>query len=68
MEAIIDKIEPQVPLELKQECLKLINEHKNHCSDLNMRTLIKAIKIRIEPENGEIWKDMVLYSMTSTVN
>lgn len=68
MRAIIDKIKPSVPIHLKEECLELISEHKEQCADLNMRTLIKTIDIRVDPENEEIWKDMATYCMISTVS
>lgn len=68
MRAILPKIKTIVPMEVKEECLNLIEENKNHCGDLNMRTLIKVIGIRTDSENEEIWRDMAIYAMTSTVN
>jgi hypothetical protein len=68
MRAILPKIKPSVPLDLKEECLNLVEEYKDQCGDLNFRTLIKVISMRIDPENSEDWKDMAIYAMTSTVN
>jgi hypothetical protein len=68
MREILPKIKPSIPIEIKEECLNLIEEHKDQCGDLNMRTLIKIIGIRTDAENEEIWRDMSIYAMTSTVN
>lgn len=68
MRAILPKIKTMVSMEVKEECLNLIEEHKDFCGDLNMRTLIKVIGIRTDKENEEIWKEMSIYAMTSTVN
>jgi hypothetical protein len=68
MRAILPKIKTMVSMDVKEECMNLIEEHKNQCGDLNMRTLIKVIGIRTDPENAEIWEDMSVYAMTSTVN
>lgn len=68
MHAILPSIKPSISIDVKEECLKLIEDYKDVCGDLNMRTLIKVIGIRTDPENSEIWKDMSVYAMTSTVN
>lgn len=68
MRAILPNIKPNVPLELKEECMALIEEHKSEVGDLNIRTLMKVIAMRTDPENGDLWKEMAIYAMTSTVN
>ena len=68
MRAILDKIRPDIQLDVKEECLDLIEEYKNQCGDLNFRTLMKIISMRTDSENGEDWRDMAIYAMTSTVN
>ena len=68
MRAIIDKIRPDIQLDVKEECMELLEEYQHHCGDLNFRTLMKVISMRTDSENGEDWKDMAVYAMTSTVN
>ena len=68
MKNILPSIKPSVALSLKQECLDLIEQYKDFIKDLNIRTLIKIINMRVDPENGEEWKDMAIYSMIHTVN
>jgi hypothetical protein len=68
MRAILGHIRPDVSMEDKEECLDLIEEHHKNCGDLNFRTLIKVISMRVDPENGEDWRDMAVYAMTNTVN
>jgi hypothetical protein len=65
MQNILPKLKPSVSLEMKQECLDLIKEYSKHCMDLNMRTLLKTIDIRIDSEN-EDWKSLAIYSITNT--
>lgn len=68
MRAILPKIERSVPLDVKEECLELVKKYKDQCGDLNFRTLIKVIKMRVDPDNAADWEDMAVYAMTSTVN
>jgi hypothetical protein len=68
MSNIIKNIKPSVPLELKQECLDLIKEYSSYTRDLNMRTLMKVIDIRIDKDNEENWRDLAIYSIVNTVS
>lgn len=65
MRAILYNIKPSISLEIKEECLNLIEEKQDICRDLNMRTLNKVIEIRIDEENKDDWKNMAIYSMTN---
>lgn len=68
MRAILPNIKTIVPTELKEECLTLIEDHMEQCNNLNIRTLLKVIDIRFDQENGDSWRDMAIYAMTSTVS
>lgn len=68
MQAILPNLKTSVPVKVKQECLDLIKEHMDECHDLNMRTLLKVIGIRTDEENGEEWRKMAIYAMTSTIS
>lgn len=68
MKKILPNIKTTVSMDIKQECLDLVNEHKEQCHDLNMRTLLKVIDMRIDPENQKDWKDMAIYAMVNTVS
>jgi len=68
MRNILKGIKPFVSLEIKEECLALVEEYSTYCHDLNIRTLMKVIDIKIDPENGEDWKNLAIYSMTSTIS
>jgi replication-associated recombination protein RarA len=61
MEEILENVEPRVELSLKQEALELIKANKDVISELNMRSLIKAIRIR----NSGVanWEDLLVYSL-----
>lgn len=68
MRNILDKIRPDVPLDVKEECLDLLDNNKQFCQDLNFRTLMKIIAMRTDADNQEDWEDMAVYAMTCTVN
>ena len=68
MKAILPNIKTFVPMEVKEECLNLVKEYSDQCHDLNIRTLMKTIDIRIDPENNENWKDLAVYTMTNTIS
>jgi hypothetical protein len=68
MRNILDKIRPDVPLDIKEECLDLLDDNKQYCQDLNFRTLMKIIGMRTDPDNSADWYDMAIYAMTCTVN
>lgn len=68
MKAILPNLKSHVSLQAKEECLALVDKYKEVCFDLNLRTLIKTIDIRMDAENGQDWEDMAIYAMTSTVS
>lgn len=68
MQNILSKIRPDVPMDVKQECLDLLDNNKQYCQDLNFRTLMKIIGMRTDPDNQNDWEDMAIYAMTCTVN
>ena len=68
MQNILDKIMPNVDIDIKQECLDLLNKNKQYCQDLNFRTLMKIISMRTDEDNSEDWENMAIYAMTCTVN
>jgi hypothetical protein len=50
-----------VGVEVGEEVLSFIDEHKDECNDLNMRTLLKGLKIRkVHPDD---WKGMLEFTM-----
>ena len=59
MKGLLDKIEPDKPLLLKQEVMKYLEEVQTVFVNYNLRTLIKAIRIRSRYEDETIWKNMI---------
>jgi hypothetical protein len=57
-------------LEYKEECLDFIDDKKEICNDLNMRTLLKVLKIRksVEQSSSEEglhdWRELSTFIMT----
>lgn len=65
MRKVLDKVCPEVDLDMKQEALSLVEKWKNETRDLNFRTLIKVINIRKAAENEDDWKEMAEYMLLS---
>jgi hypothetical protein len=71
MGALLPVLETSVSLAAKQEVLDLLKEHRSEIKNLNLRTLLKAIRIRKAYEaqldgNGEpIWKELALFAVLS---
>lgn len=61
MRTVLKHVSPEIPLEVKEESLDLIDKHKDNIEDLNFRTLIKVSKIKNSfPEN---WEGLATYAM-----
>jgi hypothetical protein len=71
MEALLPTLEPNVVLAEKAEVLALLKAHRAAIKNLNLRTLIKAIRIRKTygaqtDANGElIWRELALFAILS---
>lgn len=61
MQEILVDIVPEASMEVKQDALDFITKHKDQCTDLNMRTLIKIIKIR---NSIDAWEELAEYMLT----
>lgn len=69
METVLPYLSQQTPMEIKEECLNLLKEFKDHAKDLNFRTLLKVIAIREASEVDETmddWKDMSIYMLCNS--
>jgi len=64
LEFILPNVEPNISLEEKQVCINFLKKYKNIIKDLNVRTLIKVIKIKTTQPN-DIWEEMALYMVQS---
>jgi chromosomal replication initiation ATPase DnaA len=61
MRSVLKKVEPKIPLKVKEESLDLITKNMDEVKDLNFRTLIKVSKIRNSfPKK---WEGLAKYSM-----
>jgi hypothetical protein len=71
MEALLPTLEQSVSLVAKTEVLDLLKEHRSEIKNLNLRTLLKAIRIRKAYENDvdaagvPIWKELALFAVLS---
>lgn len=61
MRTVLKFVCPNLPLEVKEESLDLIDEHKYNIENLNFRTLIKVSKIKNSFPDS--WKDLATYAM-----
>lgn len=60
IESIAKEVLPEVPMKLKDECLEVIKEILYAVKDLNIRTFIKVVQIRLD--NKKNWKDLAIYT------
>lgn len=58
MLSLIDSIEPKVPIEIKTEVINYLGMNIDHFANFDLRTLIKAIRIRMSGEAD--WQKMIL--------
>lgn len=62
MRTILPRLMPEVPMELKEEALALIEENLEIAADVSFRALMNVIKIRVEPDMPD-WKDLAVYNL-----
>lgn len=65
MRSQLEHVMPEVDLELKHQVLDVMEDNLELIMDVSFRSLMNAIKIRIEPDM-EDWEDVVIYSLTQT--
>jgi hypothetical protein len=65
MEAIMQSTEflPHISMDMKRDALLAVREYKEDINELNLRTLIKVIKIRASGNSN--WKSLSKYAMTN---
>lgn len=59
MANILPNIEQNVDLDVKQDVLQYLSTVAHEFSDYNLRTLIKAIRIRTRYDEPKIWQNMI---------
>ncbi len=59
MRTIIDVIEPKAPLTIKTEVLDFLESIEDTFKCYNLRTFIKAIRVRERYEDELVWKNMI---------
>lgn len=67
MRSCLASVRGDVSMEIKEEALSLLEKYKNDCTDLNFRTLLKIINIRVntkEDEDGD-WTQLAEYFIFS---
>ncbi len=62
MRKVLPEILPQYEMKEKQEALDFLESFKDIATEINFRTLINVIKIRVA--NSKNWKDLAEYSLT----
>lgn len=71
MASLLPTLENSVSMAAKEEVLDLLKEHRSEIKNLNLRTLLKAIRIRKAYDtqvdaNGElIWRELALFAVLS---
>jgi hypothetical protein len=65
MKHIIDQVtfQPNVSMEVKEDAIRFLEEHKDIASNLSLRTLLDTIKFR--NKNLHNWERQALYSLTA---
>lgn len=59
MRNLLPMIESSVPIDIREEVMNYLGEIENEFKQYNLRTLIKAIRIRTRYEDPMIWKPLV---------
>jgi len=65
MRGLLNKIETKQPMKLKIEVLNYLESVKDNFVSFNLRTLIKAIRVRARYSEDKIWKNMIRLSSHS---
>ena len=63
MGAILGFLRTDVPMKHKEESLEHLSTHKDRVSDLNIRTLLKVVEIRVSRPDD--WKNLAEYVITA---
>lgn len=63
MRAVLEDILPQYDMKEKKEALDFVEEFKHIAKEVNFRTLMNVIKIRVGSSQKN-WKDLAEYSLT----
>jgi hypothetical protein len=63
MRAVLEDILPQYDMKEKKEALDFVEEFKHVAKEVNFRTLMNVIKIRVGSSKSN-WKDLAEYSLT----
>jgi hypothetical protein len=63
MRYIAESVYPEVPLAAKLEVIDLLEELKHECRDLNFRTMLKVVSIRLSAPAA--WRGLGQYVITS---
>jgi len=59
MRSIIDVIEPNVSLQIKTEALDFLESIQDTFKCYNLRTFIKAIRVRERYDEEQVWTSMI---------
>lgn len=65
MAAILTQVKPEVSLTIKRECLDLLRSLQARIGDLNIRTLLKIIDVRIARPDAPDWAELAEYCVTA---
>jgi hypothetical protein len=65
MQSLLPDLETDVELEKKEEVLELLKANQKSIRNLNLRTLLKAIRIRKAYENDGDWRELALFAVLS---
>lgn len=63
MRSVLENVMPDVPFEQKVEALELLDENKELTNDINFRSLMNLISIRIS-DTVKDWKRLGVYALT----
>lgn len=63
IKALKSAIRPDMSAKVKDECIAVLEQHKDNIGDLNIRTMLKVCEIR--HNNKPNWKDLAEYVITA---
>ena len=63
MEAIAPQVRPDIELSVKLEVVQFMREIMTHIKDLNIRTMLKVLDIRVASPTE--WRDIAEYVLTA---
>jgi hypothetical protein len=62
MESVLENVMPDIDIEPKREALQLIKDNLHHVKDVNFRTLMNIITIRVN-KNVSDWKRLATFAL-----